>query len=46
VSLGSALSRAALGSFLAAAREIQAEGTFAFAEEAVSFPELSKFFEN
>ena len=27
-------------------REIQAEGSFAFAEEAVSFPELSKFFES
>ena len=46
VSLGSALSRAALGSFLAAVREIKTEGTFTFAEEAVSFPELSKFFEN
>ena len=36
VSVGSALARAALGAFLRAARELRGQGTFAFAEEAVS----------
>src|SRR5262245_35369695 len=35
VSVGSALSRAALGAFLRAAREMRTHGTFSFAEEAV-----------
>jgi 2-methylisocitrate lyase-like PEP mutase family enzyme len=39
ISLGSALSRAALGAFLRAAREIRDHGTFHFAEDATrSFP--------
>jgi len=37
ISLGSALSRAALGAMLRAAREIQQHGTFRFAEGAVSY---------
>jgi 2-methylisocitrate lyase-like PEP mutase family enzyme len=44
VSVGSALSRAALGAFLRAAQEMRAHGTFAFADEAVSFRELSAMF--
>jgi 2-methylisocitrate lyase-like PEP mutase family enzyme len=45
VSVGSALSRAALGAFLRAAQEMRAYGTFTFANEAVSFRELSAMFE-
>ena len=45
VSVGSALSRAALGSFLRAAREMREHGTFAFADEAVSYREISAMFE-
>jgi 2-methylisocitrate lyase-like PEP mutase family enzyme len=41
VSVGSALSRAALGAFLHAAREMQQNGTFGFAEHAASSPEIS-----
>ncbi len=41
VSVGSALSRAAYGAFLRAAREMRERGTFAFAEEAVKFKEIS-----
>jgi 2-methylisocitrate lyase-like PEP mutase family enzyme len=41
VSVGSALSRAALGAFLRAAREMREHGTFAFAEEAVSYRDIS-----
>jgi 2-methylisocitrate lyase-like PEP mutase family enzyme len=44
VSVGSALSRAALGAFLRAAREMLEHGTFAFAEEAVSYREVSALF--
>jgi 2-methylisocitrate lyase-like PEP mutase family enzyme len=43
ISVGSALSRAALGAFLRAAREIIAEGTFTFGDEAASFAELNGF---
>lgn len=45
VSVGSALTRAALGAFLRAAREMREHGTFTFAEEAVSFREISALFE-
>ncbi len=45
VSVGSALSRAALGAFLRAGREMREHGTFTFADEAVSYPELSAMFE-
>ncbi len=41
VSVGSALSRAALGAFLRAAREMKELGTFSFAQEAVSYREIS-----
>jgi 2-methylisocitrate lyase-like PEP mutase family enzyme len=41
VSLGAALSRAALGSFLRAAQEIKEHGTFRFVDEAASFSEVS-----
>jgi 2-methylisocitrate lyase-like PEP mutase family enzyme len=40
VSLGSSLSRAALGAFLRAAREIRETGTFGFAADAVPFSEI------
>ncbi len=44
VSVGSALCRAALGAFLRAAREMQEHGTFSFAEEAVSYRDISAMF--
>lgn len=44
-SVGGALSRAALGAFLRAATEMLEHGTFAFADEAVSYRELSSMFE-
>jgi 2-methylisocitrate lyase-like PEP mutase family enzyme len=44
VSVGSALSRAALGAFLHAAREMREHGTFAFAEQAVSYRDISAMF--
>jgi 2-methylisocitrate lyase-like PEP mutase family enzyme len=44
VSVGSALSRAALGAFLRAAQEMREHGTFAFAEDAVSYKEISGLF--
>jgi 2-methylisocitrate lyase-like PEP mutase family enzyme len=43
ISLGSALSRAALGAFLRAAREVKERGTFSFAENAASFADLDRF---
>ncbi len=45
ISTGSALSRAALGAFLRAAREIAEHGTFTFADEAVSYREISAMFD-
>src|SRR5258706_943785 len=44
ISVGSALSRAALGAFLRAAREMKEHGTFSFAEEAVSYRDVSAMF--
>ena len=44
VSVGSALSRAALGAFLRGAREMREHGTFAFADEAVSYRDISAMF--
>ena len=41
ISVGSALSRAALGAFIRAAREIQDRGTFAFAEDAIPYAQLN-----
>jgi 2-methylisocitrate lyase-like PEP mutase family enzyme len=43
ISLGSALSRLALGAVLQAAREIKEQGTFGFADAAASFAELNGF---
>lgn len=45
VSVGSALSRAALGAFLRAAREMREQGTFSFSNEAVSYRDISDMFE-
>lgn len=42
ISVGSALSRAALGAFVRAAREIQEQGTFGFADEALPYAEASR----
>jgi 2-methylisocitrate lyase-like PEP mutase family enzyme len=44
VSVGSALTRAALGAFLRAAREMREQGTFTFAAEAVSYREINGMF--
>ena len=44
VSVGSALSRAALGAFLRAVQEMREHGTFTFAGQAVSFRDLSAMF--
>jgi 2-methylisocitrate lyase-like PEP mutase family enzyme len=41
ISVGSALSRAALGAFVRAAREIREHGTFGFAEAAISYAEAN-----
>ncbi|TSA18566.1 MAG: isocitrate lyase/phosphoenolpyruvate mutase family protein [Betaproteobacteria bacterium] len=45
VSVGSALSRAALGAFLRGAREMREHGTFNFADEAVTYRDISAMFE-
>lgn len=45
ISVGSALSRAALGAFLRASREMREHGTFSFADEAVGFRDVSAMFE-
>jgi len=42
ISVGSALSRAALGAFLRAAQEIREHGTFHFADEALPFAKASE----
>jgi 2-methylisocitrate lyase-like PEP mutase family enzyme len=42
ISVGSALSRAALGAFLRAAREMREQGTFEFAREATPYVELNQ----
>ena len=44
ISVGSALSRVALGAFLDAAREMRQHGTFTFADHAASSRELHEFF--
>ncbi len=41
ISVGSALSRAALGAFVRAAREIREHGTFRFAEDAIPYAEAN-----
>ena len=44
ISVGSALSRAAYGALLGAAREMIDQGTFGFVSEAISFSELTSIF--
>ena len=44
ISVGSALSRAALGAFLRAAREMRDRGTFEFADEAISYRDITAMF--
>ena len=44
ISVGSALSRAALGEFLRAALEMREQGTFGFAERAVNYRDVSAMF--
>ena len=44
ISVGSALSRAALGSFVRAAQEMQEQGTFTFASDAIGFADVEKYF--
>ena len=44
VSVGSALARSAMGAFLRAAREMEAQGTFTFAEDAVKYADLNAMF--
>lgn len=44
VSVGSALSRAALGAFLRAAHELREHGTFTFAEQAVPYQDINAQF--
>jgi 2-methylisocitrate lyase-like PEP mutase family enzyme len=46
ISVGSALSRAALGAFVRAAREMKEGGTFTFAEQALPYPEANEFMAN
>lgn len=43
ISVGSALSRAALGAFVRAAREIRDRGTFAFAGDALPYADANRF---
>ncbi|MGH8249809.1 MAG: isocitrate lyase/PEP mutase family protein [Steroidobacteraceae bacterium] len=45
ISVGSALSAAALGAFLRAAREIRDSGTFTYAKDAAGFEDVSKLLE-
>jgi len=44
VSVGSSLSRAALGAFIRGARELRHHGTCEFAEDAVSYSEINAMF--
>jgi 2-methylisocitrate lyase-like PEP mutase family enzyme len=44
ISVGSALSRAALGAFLRAAKEMKEHGTFTFADDAVAYREINELF--
>jgi 2-methylisocitrate lyase-like PEP mutase family enzyme len=46
ISVGSALTRAALGAFLRAAKEMRDHGTFDFSNEAVSYREISDMFQD
>lgn len=46
ISVGSALSRAALGAFLRGACEMRQHGTFTFANKAIGFRDISAMFES
>jgi 2-methylisocitrate lyase-like PEP mutase family enzyme len=46
VSVGSVLSRVALGAFLRAAEEMRDHGTFTFGDDTVSFRDISKMFDD
>ncbi len=46
VSVGSALSRAAFGAFVRAAKEMKTQGTFNFASDAIDFNEIEVYFKN
>ena len=45
ISVGSAFARLAYGSFVDAAREVRSQGTFGFAQQAMGFAELERFFD-
>lgn len=45
ISVGSALARAAFGTFVEAAVEIQEQGSFKFSDQAIGFAEIDAFFE-
>ena len=45
ISVGSALSRAALGAFLRAAHELKDQGTFEFAQQGVDYGEMNAMFQ-
>jgi 2-methylisocitrate lyase-like PEP mutase family enzyme len=44
VSVGSALARAAFGTFVRACREMRGSGTCSFAADAIGFEEIEQFF--
>ena len=46
ISLGSSLARAAYGAFFRAAQEVKHQGTFAFAQEAISYAEINAMFKS
>ena len=46
VSVGSALARAAFGAMIGAAREMRAQGTFDFAEDAIGYAQISAMFDS
>jgi 2-methylisocitrate lyase-like PEP mutase family enzyme len=45
ISVGSALARAAFGTFVRACQEMRDAGTFRFAKDAMGFAEMERFFE-
>ena len=46
ISVGSAFARAAFGAFVTAAGEVADRSTFGFADDAIGFAELNRFFSN
>ena len=46
ISVGGAFARAALGAFVRAAKEVKNKGTFAFAEDAISYADVSSYMAN